>query len=59
VSAIREQGGRAEFAPTVDEIVDALASSLAPGDRVVVLSNGGFGGLHDRLLAALRAAAAR
>ncbi len=59
VSAIREHGGRAEFVPTVDEIVDALASSLAPGDRVVVLSNGGFGGLHDRLLAALGAAAAR
>ena len=50
VAAIRGQGGHADFLPGVDEIIEALASSLAPGDRVVILSNGGFGGLHDRLL---------
>ncbi len=27
----------------------------APGDHILVMSNGGFGGLHDKLLAALRA----
>jgi UDP-N-acetylmuramate: L-alanyl-gamma-D-glutamyl-meso-diaminopimelate ligase len=39
-------------------LVDALAADLRAGDRVLVMSNGSFGGLHDRLLAALRARAA-
>jgi UDP-N-acetylmuramate: L-alanyl-gamma-D-glutamyl-meso-diaminopimelate ligase len=29
-----------------------------PGDRLVLMSNGSFGGLHERLLAALRARSA-
>jgi UDP-N-acetylmuramate: L-alanyl-gamma-D-glutamyl-meso-diaminopimelate ligase len=37
------------------DLVDALADELRAGDRVLVMSNGGFGGLHERLLAALRA----
>ena len=53
MAAIRAQGGDAAFVPTVDEIVSALAESLRPGDRVAILSNGGFGGIHERLLAAL------
>ena len=47
------------FIPTVDEIVQALAEGLRPGDRVAILSNGGFGGIHDKLLRALEAAALR
>ena len=53
VAAIDRQGGRAVFAPGVDAIVLALASELRAGDRVAILSNGGFGGIHDRLLNAL------
>ena len=56
VAAIREHGVEADFVPTVAEIVPVLTATLSPGDRVAVLSNGGFGGLHDRLLAALRGA---
>jgi UDP-N-acetylmuramate: L-alanyl-gamma-D-glutamyl-meso-diaminopimelate ligase len=40
----------------VDEIVALLASEVREGDRVVVLSNGGFGGIHEKLLRALGAA---
>jgi len=47
-------GGKARVLPDVSAIVTALAAELRAGDRVVVMSNGGFGGLHDRLLAALR-----
>jgi UDP-N-acetylmuramate: L-alanyl-gamma-D-glutamyl-meso-diaminopimelate ligase len=53
VEAIRGGGTAAEFIPTVDAIVDRLASELRAGDRVVVLSNGGFGGLPEKLLRAL------
>ena len=31
----------------------ALAAELRPGDRVAILSNGGFGGIHEKLLQAL------
>jgi UDP-N-acetylmuramate: L-alanyl-gamma-D-glutamyl-meso-diaminopimelate ligase len=46
--------GKARIEGDIPGLVAALASELRPGDRVVVMSNGGFGGLHDRLLAALR-----
>ena len=55
VDAIRALGVEAEFVPAVDDIVSALAGSLEPGDRVAILSNGGFGGIHERLLTALGA----
>jgi UDP-N-acetylmuramate: L-alanyl-gamma-D-glutamyl-meso-diaminopimelate ligase len=38
-----------------DEIVRRLVPELRAGDTVVIMSNGGFGGIHDKLLAALRA----
>ena len=53
VESIRALGVDAAFVPGVDEIVARLAGTLRPGDRVVVLSNGGFGGIHERLLEAL------
>jgi UDP-N-acetylmuramate: L-alanyl-gamma-D-glutamyl-meso-diaminopimelate ligase len=53
VTSIREAGTTAEFVPAVDEIVSSLAGRLRAGDRVAVLSNGGFGGIHERLLEAL------
>ena len=52
-ASIRALGTEAESVPTVGAIVDRLAGSLRSGDRVVILSNGGFGGIHDRLLRAL------
>jgi UDP-N-acetylmuramate: L-alanyl-gamma-D-glutamyl-meso-diaminopimelate ligase len=57
VAGIRAHGAAAAFLPTVPEIVEALARELRPGDRVAILSNGGFGGIHDKLLQALEAAA--
>jgi UDP-N-acetylmuramate: L-alanyl-gamma-D-glutamyl-meso-diaminopimelate ligase len=55
VAGVAAHGRRARFVPTVDAIVDALSGELREGDRVAILSNGGFGGIHDKLLAALRA----
>ena len=53
VRAISELGKDARFVAAVDDIVALLAGELREGDRVVVLSNGGFGGIHDKLLRAL------
>ena len=53
VRAIAELGRDARYVASVDEIVAQLAADLLEGDRVVVLSNGGFGGIHEKLLAAL------
>jgi UDP-N-acetylmuramate: L-alanyl-gamma-D-glutamyl-meso-diaminopimelate ligase len=53
VEAIKRAGTEAAFVPEVDAIVARLAAELDEGDRVVILSNGGFGGIHDKLLAAL------
>jgi UDP-N-acetylmuramate: L-alanyl-gamma-D-glutamyl-meso-diaminopimelate ligase len=53
--AVRQLGTRARFADTVDALVKGLADDAQSGDHVLVMSNGGFGGLHDKLLAELRA----
>ena len=43
----------------VDEIVETLGNELRPGDIVAIMSNGGFGGIHEKLLAALSVSEAR
>jgi UDP-N-acetylmuramate: L-alanyl-gamma-D-glutamyl-meso-diaminopimelate ligase len=53
--AVAGLGERARFAAGVDALVAGLVADLSPGDHVLVMSNGGFGGLHDKLLSALRA----
>ncbi|HXB55309.1 MAG TPA: UDP-N-acetylmuramate:L-alanyl-gamma-D-glutamyl-meso-diaminopimelate ligase [Vicinamibacteria bacterium] len=56
VDALRGQGTEARFIPSVPDIVTALSAELREGDRVVLLSNGGFGGIHEKLLRALERA---
>jgi UDP-N-acetylmuramate: L-alanyl-gamma-D-glutamyl-meso-diaminopimelate ligase len=53
--AVSSMGDRANLAGSVDALVQGLAAQARAGDHVLVMSNGGFGGLHDKLLAALRA----
>ena len=38
---------------SVEEIVSHLNESCIPGDTVVIMSNGGFGGIHEQVLKAL------
>jgi len=38
------------IADTVDELVTSITEQAQPGDRLVVMSNGGFGGIHEKLL---------
>jgi UDP-N-acetylmuramate: L-alanyl-gamma-D-glutamyl-meso-diaminopimelate ligase len=53
VAGVRARGHRARYVPTVAEIVQVVAREARDGDLVVVMSNGGFDGIHDKLLAAL------
>jgi UDP-N-acetylmuramate: L-alanyl-gamma-D-glutamyl-meso-diaminopimelate ligase len=54
-NAVSGMGGRARVLASVDALVAGLAAEARAGDHILVMSNGGFGGLHDKLLAALRA----
>jgi UDP-N-acetylmuramate: L-alanyl-gamma-D-glutamyl-meso-diaminopimelate ligase len=49
----RRYAKEAAYLPSVDAIVQHLAARVRPGDVVAVLSNGGFDGIHEKLLAAL------
>jgi len=40
---------------TIDEMVATVVAAAGAGDHILVMSNGGFGGIHDKLLAALHA----
>jgi len=52
--AVASMGRRARFAETVDALVQGLVVEARAGDHILVMSNGGFGGLHEKLLSALR-----
>jgi len=53
--ALMPLGAKAEVHEEMDGLVDAIARTARAGDHVLVMSNGGFGGVHDRLLRALAA----
>jgi UDP-N-acetylmuramate: L-alanyl-gamma-D-glutamyl-meso-diaminopimelate ligase len=54
VEDLRSRGRSARTAASVDDIVQVVAADHRAGDVVVVMSNGGFGGVHQKLLQALR-----
>jgi UDP-N-acetylmuramate: L-alanyl-gamma-D-glutamyl-meso-diaminopimelate ligase len=51
--ALAPMEGRAIVAGTVDEAISRVVELARPGDHVLCMSNGGFGGIHERLLKAL------
>jgi UDP-N-acetylmuramate: L-alanyl-gamma-D-glutamyl-meso-diaminopimelate ligase len=38
----------------LDEIIARIVTEASEGDAVVIMSNGGFGGLHQKLITALQ-----
>jgi UDP-N-acetylmuramate: L-alanyl-gamma-D-glutamyl-meso-diaminopimelate ligase len=54
VEGIRARGKTAVTFDTTAEIVDFVAGQAVAGDHVVVMSNGGFDGIHGKLLTALK-----
>jgi UDP-N-acetylmuramate: L-alanyl-gamma-D-glutamyl-meso-diaminopimelate ligase len=53
VADVRRAGGAARHLPDVETIVRDVAAEARPRDLIVVMSNGGFGGIHGKLLEAL------
>jgi UDP-N-acetylmuramate: L-alanyl-gamma-D-glutamyl-meso-diaminopimelate ligase len=53
VEALAPMGKRASFSQNIDELVQRVVAASQPGDHIVCMSNGGFGGVHTRLLTAL------
>jgi UDP-N-acetylmuramate: L-alanyl-gamma-D-glutamyl-meso-diaminopimelate ligase len=53
--ALAPLDGKAEVHDDLAMMVDAIAREAQAGDHVLVMSNGGFGGIHDKLMWALRA----
>jgi UDP-N-acetylmuramate: L-alanyl-gamma-D-glutamyl-meso-diaminopimelate ligase len=51
---IRARGKRAFTFSSTDDIVSFLARELRSGDHVVIMSNGGFDNIHNKLLGRLR-----
>ncbi|WP_068635998.1 UDP-N-acetylmuramate:L-alanyl-gamma-D-glutamyl-meso-diaminopimelate ligase [Thauera butanivorans] len=56
-AALSPLGGRARVHESLERLVADVAAAARPGDHVLVMSNGGFGGVHQKLLDALAAAA--
>jgi len=53
IDNVSAQGKPAYAITEVDEIVANLKKELRSGDVVAIMSNGGFGGIHEKLLAVL------
>ncbi len=51
--ALSPMGARVATANSIDSLVEQVVRAARPGDHVLCMSNGGFGGVHDRLLKAL------
>jgi len=54
---LTELGARGHVSAEVDALSRELARAVRPGDHVLIMSNGGFGGLHGKLLAELERSA--
>jgi UDP-N-acetylmuramate: L-alanyl-gamma-D-glutamyl-meso-diaminopimelate ligase len=55
VADLKASGKDARFIPKVDDIVTLVAKQARDGDLVVVMSNGGFDDIHQKLLTAIEA----
>jgi UDP-N-acetylmuramate: L-alanyl-gamma-D-glutamyl-meso-diaminopimelate ligase len=52
--AVASIAERVSVATNIDALVNSLQAELHSGDHVVIMSNGGFGGVHGKLLEALK-----
>ncbi|MDO8651375.1 MAG: UDP-N-acetylmuramate:L-alanyl-gamma-D-glutamyl-meso-diaminopimelate ligase [Undibacterium sp.] len=57
--ALAPLGGKASAYHELSSLVDAIVNQAQPGDYILAMSNGGFGGVHQKILDALSAKAAK
>src|ERR1700691_1490916 len=57
LAEMKKHGGRARLLSDAEEIVKTIAPEMRSGDVVAILSNGGFGGIYEKLPSRLRALA--
>jgi UDP-N-acetylmuramate: L-alanyl-gamma-D-glutamyl-meso-diaminopimelate ligase len=57
--ALASMGPRAQVAADITTLIGQVVTAAQPGDQILCMSNGGFGGIHGRLLDALQARFAR
>lgn len=50
---LRPMGDKAQVAADIDQLMAQVLKAVRPGDHVLCMSNGGFGGIHAKLLARL------
>ncbi|MBA4328859.1 MAG: UDP-N-acetylmuramate:L-alanyl-gamma-D-glutamyl-meso-diaminopimelate ligase [Polaromonas sp.] len=55
-AALAPMGARAQVADSLDTLLAQVQAAARPGDHLLCMSNGGFGGIHGKLLDALRGA---
>jgi UDP-N-acetylmuramate: L-alanyl-gamma-D-glutamyl-meso-diaminopimelate ligase len=48
--ALAPLGDKAVVKDDLNELIEAIAAATKPGNHVLVMSNGGFGGIHEKLL---------
>jgi len=53
VEDLQRLGKKAFYFPDTDAIIDFLIQEAKPGDLILIMSNGGFDNIHERLLEAL------
>jgi UDP-N-acetylmuramate: L-alanyl-gamma-D-glutamyl-meso-diaminopimelate ligase len=53
-SALAPMGERAQVADNIDDVIAQVMAQVQPGDHLLCMSNGGFGGIHAKLLQALQ-----
>jgi len=52
-ASICELGGIADYIPQVDDIVEFIIKNSKAGNVILVMSSGGFGGIHQKILDSL------
>jgi UDP-N-acetylmuramate: L-alanyl-gamma-D-glutamyl-meso-diaminopimelate ligase len=51
--ALAELGDKAQSFTQLDDLINQICATAQSGDQILIMSNGGFGGIHDKLLSAL------
>ncbi|MCL2076737.1 MAG: UDP-N-acetylmuramate:L-alanyl-gamma-D-glutamyl-meso-diaminopimelate ligase [Betaproteobacteria bacterium] len=52
-AALSPLGARSTISDDLENLIDCIVAAAQTGDHVIIMSNGGFGGIHARLLAVL------